>query len=179
MYQQILTRLGCILTKVLSRIAAGVAILLFSVFALTPVVEKPKQHSKLIHVQIWASNQKYLIPDEDDLHMVYKAGIQNNVDPLLLLAVIGVESSFKSSAKSNAGAIGYMQVVPRWHLNKIDDVNKLWIPHYNINIGAAILGDLIDRYGLVKALQKYNGSTTKEYPNRVLTAYKRLLDEIK
>lgn len=164
--------------KLLSGVCIGICTLLFSLSVLTPVVEKPK-YPKLEKVQVWAKKQKYLIPNENDLHMAFSAGAQNNVDPLLILAVIGVESSFKPTVKSNAGAIGYMQVVPKWHLNKISDVSKLNDPWYNVHIGSAILGELLDKTNsLEKALQRYNGSNNNKYSNKVLQVYKRLLEEL-
>lgn len=158
----------------------SLCILLFSLTVLNPELEKPKTiYPKLEKVQNWAYKQKYLIPDQNDLHMAFSAGAQNNVDPLLVLAVIGVESGFKSTAKSNAGAIGYMQVVPKWHLNKIQNVEKLKDPWYNVHIGTSILGELIDKTNdISKALQKYNGSKNNVYANKVLKAYRKLLEEI-
>ena len=47
-------------------------------------------------------------------------GEARDLDPLLILAVIGTESSFKPTARSNAGAEGLMQVMTSVHEAKFD-----------------------------------------------------------
>src|SRR5512145_855863 len=44
-----------------------------------------------------------------------------HLDPLLIIAVIGVESGFNPFSQSVFGAQGLMQVVPRFHLDKLPD----------------------------------------------------------
>ncbi len=167
-------------SKIRSRILKIVSILLFCLFTTSyseiPAIKRP---SYLKPVQLWASKHGFNAPTEDDLHMAFRAGIKNNLDPFLILAVIGVESSFQSNAKSNAGAIGYMQVVPKWHLNKISDVNKLYDPQYNVSIGSRILAEYLDITGSMElALKKYSGFKDMRYSKKVLMIHKRLLDEI-
>ena len=179
---------GLILSKNLRRIGASALILLLFCLMTGMVhsplvkVEKPLVDPKLLYsVQTWAHKQHYIIPDGNDLHMAIKAGIQNNVDPLLILAVIGVESSFKATARSNADGRGYMQVVPKWHREKIDDESKLLDPEYNITIGTRILAEYIGRSRTIEfALQRYNGLTGKtNYSDKVLKVHNNLLKEIK
>jgi Transglycosylase SLT domain len=45
--------------------------------------------------------------------MAYRAGEQHRVDPLLILAVMAIESRYNPVAESNMGARGLMQVIPR------------------------------------------------------------------
>ena len=49
----------------------------------------------------------------------YVAGSATGIDPLLILAVMAVESRFNPIAESEFGARGLMQVVPRFHLDKL------------------------------------------------------------
>jgi len=165
-----------ILSKIYFRASIFLLALLLSFnVSNAPKIEKPDILPK---IQIWAQKQKYLIPDENDLHMAIKAGIQNKIDPYLILAVIGVESSFRSTAKSNADGHGYMQVVPKWH--KFVDKSKLLDPQYNIDVGSIILSKYISRAGSIeRGLQMYNGSVgSNKYSNKVLQSYTNLIKEI-
>src|SRR6266850_8214793 len=47
----------------------------------------------------------------------YRAGEQHSVDPLLILAVMAVESRYNPVAESVVGAKGLMQVMPKYHLD--------------------------------------------------------------
>src|SRR5262249_61250372 len=47
------------------------------------------------------------------------AGEAMDVDPLLILAVMAVESSLNPAARSAFGARGLMQIVPRFHRDKL------------------------------------------------------------
>ncbi len=105
----------------------------------------------------------------------YLAGGEVGVDPLLVLAVIGVESSFNPAAESGAGAKGLMQIVPAWHRARLDEYGgeeQLLDPLVNIAVGTRILNDYIARStSLEAALQSYNGAAddpSARYARRVL-----------
>ena len=93
---------------------------------------------------------------------------------MLILAVIAVESRFNPVAASDQGALGLMQVVPRFHMDKIAALgtDAMLLPAANIAIGTRILKDSIRRGGSDAAgLQLYNGAfedETRAYANRVL-----------
>ncbi len=95
------------------------------------------------------------------------------LDPLLVLAVILTESSFKRNQRSHMGAVGLMQVKPsigrdvadRWRFDWPSS-EALYDPVINIRIGTAYLFELILKFGDVKdAIIAYNlGETvTREY----------------
>ncbi len=74
-----------------------------------------------------------------------------------------------------------MQVVPRFHADKIAEIGApsiLLPPHTNIAIGTRILKESIRRGGgEIAGLQLYNGSAddeTKAYSNRVQSERRRL-----
>lgn len=99
----------------------------------------------------------------------------------LLMAIIFVESSYNPEAKSKAGAIGLMQVVPKWHLDKINpygDIEVLYDIPTNIEIGTSILMEYFRKEGnWLSALHRYNGSLQDQslkYSNRVMTKYRLL-----
>ena len=106
-------------------------------------------------------------------------GKERRIDPLLIVAIIGIESGFKSDAKSAGGGHGLMQIIPRYHLNKIPDglgVKGLMDPAVNVKVGTIILDDAISRAGNpVGGLQSYNGSKKKKlFANRVLAEKSRM-----
>ncbi|NBS55958.1 MAG: lytic transglycosylase domain-containing protein, partial [Betaproteobacteria bacterium] len=97
----------------------------------------------------------------------YRAGRETAVDPLLILAVISVESRFNPVAESSFGAKGLMQIIPKFHKDKLvehggDDA--LLDPEVNIQVGAQVLREYIRRFGGTEsALQAYAGAF--EEPN--------------
>ena len=114
----------------------------------------------------------------------FREGRRNGVDPLLILAVIAVESRFNPIAESAQGAVGLMQIVPRMHRDKADETGATsFLPaRVNIAIGTRILRESIRRGGgEVAGLQLYNGSSddeTRAYANRVQAERRRLEDAL-
>ena len=117
--------------------------------------------------------------------IAYRAGDQHRVDPLLILAVMAIESRYNPVAESNMGARGLMQVIPRYHPEKLEPhggEDVLLEPEVNILVGAQILREYHRRFGdLETALQMYAGALdepTSQYANKVF-AEKARLDELK
>ena len=74
--------------------------------------------------------------------VAHDAAEEWDVDPLLVLAVISVESRFNPAARSGYGATGLMQVVPRFHREKLAEHGgdkALLDPHVNVQVGTQIL----------------------------------------
>jgi peptidoglycan lytic transglycosylase len=76
------------------------------------------------------------------------------LDPALLAAVIYTESKFETDARSDAGAIGLMQLLPKTASGiavrtggKRFVVDDLLDPEINIRYGAWYLRHLLDKYG--------------------------------
>lgn len=90
------------------------------------------------------------------------------LSPVLLLAVIAVESGFDRHAVSDAGARGLMQVLPAAHRDLVAHVKDLSDPATNVRIGAAILRSYLDDADgdVDTALARYSGGT-KRYAQRV------------
>ena len=75
----------------------------------------------------------------------------------LVWKVMATESSFIPTARSRAGAKGLMQVIPKWHPEKITPKTVFW-QRSNVCAGAWILREYNDRYGnMTRALRAYNG----------------------
>ncbi|MGE5639430.1 MAG: transglycosylase SLT domain-containing protein [Clostridia bacterium] len=111
----------------------------------------------------------------------YYAGGQYSVDPLLILAVISVESRYNPVAESVMGAKGLMQIIPKHHLDKLSvhgGEDALLDPEVNITVGTQILREYVRRFGDVEtALQMYAGAfdePTSQYAGKVLAEKARL-----
>jgi soluble lytic murein transglycosylase-like protein len=109
------------------------------------------------------------------------AGEREGIDPLLIVAVMAIESRFNPIAESHVGARGLMQVIPRFHEDKIGtgtDHSVLLDPQTNILVGARVLKESIRRAGdLETGLQQYAGAVRdgdKRYSGRVIAERDRL-----
>lgn len=109
------------------------------------------------------------------------AGDRAGVDPMLLVAVMAVESGFNPIAESPMGAQGLMQVIPRFHQDKVDAVSgngSLLDPVVNIRVGALVLKESIRRAGSLEAgLQQYAGAVSDDegqYAAKVLAEKQRI-----
>jgi soluble lytic murein transglycosylase-like protein len=103
------------------------------------------------------------------------------IDPYLLLAVISVESAFNPLAESAKGAVGLMQIMPKAHADKFQafgGLSQALDPWVNMQVGAMILREYIDRFGSeLAALRAYVGSMEQptEYPERVMQVRDRMM----
>jgi Transglycosylase SLT domain len=78
----------------------------------------------------------------------------HGVDPLLVRALIQVESNYKPRAKSSKGAMGLMQLMPQ--TAREYKVGNPYDPRANIEAGITKLKSLIDKWGVELALAAYN-----------------------
>ena len=92
---------------------------------------------------------------------------KHSIKPTLALGLIAAESGFNRRARSAHGAIGYTQVVPKWHQDKIKGRN-LEDLHVNIQVGMKVLSDCFKKFkgNTNKALGCYNGATQQDQINR-------------
>ena len=106
-----------------------------------------------------------------------------NIDPVLLLAVISVESNFNPNTKSHAGAEGLMQVMTSVHKDKyaiFGGTSEAAKPEVNIRVGAYILKYLIATAGSLRnGLKYYVGAANAEddggYADKVIAERNRLI----
>lgn len=104
-----------------------------------------------------------------------------NLDPLLIMAVIAVESRYNPIAESVVGAKGLMQIIPKFHADKLaafGGEKAVFDPESNIRVGTRILREYLTRTGnLGIALQMYAGALGDDndtYTNKVLGEKQRL-----
>jgi soluble lytic murein transglycosylase-like protein len=115
----------------------------------------------------------------------YATGRELNLDPLLLLSVMAVESGFNPFAESTAGASGLMQLMSKVHADKLADFggpNIALNPIVNLHVGALVLKDCIRRGGsITDGLRLYVGAGTGDdsgYGARVLQEKDRLAQAV-
>jgi soluble lytic murein transglycosylase-like protein len=134
-------------------------------------------------------SRRFLIAGEAARQMVdaaHRAAADVGLDPLLVLAVIAVESRFNPIAESSMGAKGLMQIIPKYHRAKLlerggDDA--VLDPESNIHVGARILQEYVYRTGSLEAgLQFYNGASRDEsaqYAQKVMAERLKLEDAVR
>ena len=127
--------------------------------------------------------KKYRVAEEAISSIVssaYRAGAEHRVDPLLILAVVAIESRFNPLAESVFGAKGLMQIMPKYHKDKLPQNGgdtALLEPDINIQVGAQILREYLRRSGETEsALQMYVGVGSEDvlYPEKVLAERARM-----
>lgn len=92
-----------------------------------------------------------------------------DLDPVIVQAVMETESQYIPTVQSCAGAVGLMQVIPKWHSWRMEKygLDDIWDPYTNVVVGADFLNESLKRYGNYRgALYAYNNSTS--YVNYVL-----------
>ena len=111
---------------------------------------------------------------------------QYNVDETIILAVIHTESTCRPDAIGTSNDSGLMQIVPKWHQDRMEalKVDDLFDPNQNIMVGVSFLSDLGLNSDPIKALAIYNGGYSKPkvsylYARKVMSKaeeYKLLLE---
>jgi soluble lytic murein transglycosylase-like protein len=111
------------------------------------------------------------------LRLVHKESKKFDLEPMLVLALINVESAFDQYAISSAGALGLMQIMPFWKKeigHPDDNLNDI---HTNIKYGCAILSLYLkkEKQDTTMALGRYNGSRGQYwYPQRIYKAMRKV-----
>lgn len=134
----------------------------------------------------WLS-KRYRVAHDATSMMVnasYSTAKEMKLDPLLILAVMAIESGFNPVAESANGAQGLMQVMSSVHhakFQKLGGVQAALNPIANIKVGSSILKEYVTRGGSIEAgLKMYVGAaafnTDYGYGARVLAEYSRLKD---
>jgi Transglycosylase SLT domain len=135
-------------------------------------------------VTYWLSKRYRVAMDATNMLVstTYLTAKEIKLDPLLILAVMAIESGFNPFAESPVGAQGLMQVMAKMHHEKFQElggVKAALNPLANIKVGSLILKDYVTRGGSIEAgLKLYVGAAAFDndfgYGSRVLAEYQRL-----
>jgi hypothetical protein len=135
-------------------------------------------------VTTWLSKRYRVASDATNMLVstAYLTAREIKLDPLLILAVMAIESGLNPFAESPMGAQGLMQVMSKVHTEKFQEMGGVQAalnPVANIRVGALILKDYVAKGGSVEAgLKSYVGAgafeTDDGYGSRVMAEYQRL-----
>ena len=148
---------------------------------------QPKERSQQQQwVTNWLSKRYRVASDATNLFVAtaYTTAHETKLDPLLILAVMAIESGLNPFAESPVGAQGLMQVMSKIHEEKFDNLGGIKAalnPTANIKVGSLILKDYVTQGGSIEAgLKRYVGAAAfaddNGYGNKVLAEYRRLQD---
>jgi hypothetical protein len=136
------------------------------------------------YVTEWLSRRYRVAGDAANMFVAtaYSTAHEIKLDPLLILAVMAIESGLNPFAESPMGAQGLMQVMAKVHSDKFQEVGGTKAalnPVANIRVGSQILKDYVTRTGSVEGgLKTYVGAAAfvddSGYGNKVLAEYRRL-----
>jgi soluble lytic murein transglycosylase-like protein len=149
------------------------------------VLAKPATlHPEQQRVTSWIAKRYRVATDAANMLVgaTYATAREMHLDPLLILAVIAIESRFNPFAESPVGAKGLMQVMPNIHRDKFQPMGGVQAalnPVANIKVGSSILKDYVKRTGSVEsALKMYVGAADAPndsgYGSKVLSEYNKL-----
>lgn len=154
----------------------------------TPVATAPSKQllsqPEQARVTSWIS-KRYRVASDAATMLVgatYATAREIHLDPLLILAVMAIESRFNPFAESPVGAQGLMQVMSKVHKDKFQSLGGVQAalnPVANIKVGSLILKDYVKQGGSVEAgLKMYVGAgdaeTDSGYGSKVLAEYHKL-----
>lgn len=105
----------------------------------------------------------------------YAYSLSSDLNPKLTLSLIRTESGFIKSAKSNHRAKGLMQIVEKWHKDKLKGRSP-FNQTVAIEVGVKILKDCFDKHkqNTFKGLSCYSGGGGKKYHDKVIAFQKDL-----
>lgn len=132
----------------------------------------------------WLSKRYRVAGDATNMLVsaAYLTSKEIKLDPLLILAVVAIESRFNPFAESAVGAQGLMQVMSKVHREKFEEMGGTRAalnPVANIKVGSLILKEYVTSSGSIEAgLKRYVGAGNMDtdfgYAAKVLGEYDRL-----
>jgi soluble lytic murein transglycosylase len=131
---------------------------------------------------------------------IYHESRAEALDPLLVAAIISMESSFRPAVVSDAGAVGLMQLRPFVAQDVAERHDLLWSgeitlvePNQNVRLGVRYYRELVDRFQgderlaliaynrgptrLRSQMRNSNGAVASSYAENVLRLYQQLCED--
>ena len=158
----------------------------FAFVPYTPITTEQTNNFKVTLYQKYIESQNQKLTDEESSQIVdsvLKWSYKFSLDERMIFSIISAESGFDKHAVSTAGAFGLMQVITKYHIDKIiasKSVNASPEPFAidtNIFLGTWIYKDCSKKYStLSQALKCYNGSVglSTNYDKKVIAKLKEL-----
>ena len=110
---------------------------------------------------------------------IVKSSRRHEIDPRLVASVMIVESRGNPFAISSSNAVGIMQIhVPTWARTVDQEDINLFKIEDNIEFGARILKDYIDRYGRDEGIKRYNGWNPRAPESSAAEGYLQRVQQI-
>jgi len=151
-----------------------------------PTADAESPQNRALAVYLSRRYKVALDATEQLVGAAHEAGSRLGMDPLLILAVMAVESRFNPIAESVMGAKGLMQVIPKFHQDKLEEhggEESVLDPMTNILVGTRILRDAMRRGGgLMPGLQLYAGAfgdDGQQYAQKVIAEKERMRQTLK
>jgi soluble lytic murein transglycosylase-like protein len=161
-------------------------------------VQAAKEY-RITQIHSWLSEKDGKRAAADLARSILQESEKNALDPVLILAIIQVESQFNPNAVSSRGAQGLMQVRREVVTELVEEGkipasrhHNLRDPLVNVQVGVSYLTYLIDMFGDLKiGLAAYNWGPTRirkklvakeaipsQYASRVLSTHRSLEDQL-
>lgn len=135
------------------------------------------------NIVAWLSKKYRVAPEPIGalVQAAYELSPQYQIDPILVMAVMAIESNFHPYIQSEFGAQGLMQVVTKIHTARYKNYGgnlAAFDPLTNMKVGILVLRDCIKLKGsLEEGLRFYVGGTSENdggYVQKVFMEYQRL-----
>lgn len=115
----------------------------------------------------------YDVPMDTETQDLLRAACEESgIDMELALAVIWKETDFRNIEGDGGNSLGYMQIQPRWHSERMErlGVTDLMDPASNFRVGCDFLSELLEDHALAYALTYYNSgkAVVSQYAEEVM-----------
>ena len=159
--------------KLLSLFALALMLLGSSVHAQTYTTSSTARQAMVQWVQDNGYKAVSLAKAKKVVALAIDYASSRNLDPMLVLSIMKNESGFRANARSGYGAQGLMQVVPRWHRDKLKG-RSAYNPDVSVEVGTQVLSDCWDKHKghTFRGLNCYSGGGGQKYFQKVQNSHR-------